>query len=55
MKESLIDDLYLFVNPVALGKGEWIFGSLKKWQGLMLKKSQAYKSGVMMLHYELRK
>src|SRR3989337_1282341 len=29
IKEGLIDELHLFVNPVALGKGESIFSSLE--------------------------
>lgn len=52
-RERLIDEFHLFVNPIALGKGERIFGRLDSFQELRLVKSIAYKSGVVLLHYEL--
>ena len=52
IKEGLIDELHLFVNPVALGKGESIFSSLEKFQNLKLKKSIVYNSGIVMMNYE---
>lgn len=53
IKERLIDELHLFVNPVALGKGESIFSSLEKFQNLKLKKSIVYNSGIALMSYEL--
>jgi dihydrofolate reductase len=54
LKENLIDELYLFVNPIALGCGDSIFYELKDWQHLKLIKSIAYPSGIVMLNYELK-
>lgn len=54
IKEGLIDEFHFFVNPVALGKGEPVFGNLEKWQDLKLTKSTAYKSGIVLLSYELK-
>ncbi|MEI9810698.1 MAG: dihydrofolate reductase family protein [Bacteroidota bacterium] len=36
IKEGLIDELHLFVNPVALGSGDSVFSSLDKFQTLKL-------------------
>ncbi|WLD23797.1 dihydrofolate reductase family protein [Flavobacterium dauae] len=52
VKENLIDEFYLFVNPVALGQGIPIFGKIKEWQQLKLIKSKAFESGIILLHYE---
>ena len=52
IKEGLIDELHLFINPVALGKGESIFGKLENFQNLKFKKSIVYNSGIVMLNYE---
>lgn len=51
MKEELIDELHLFVNPVAIGKGESIFSRLEKFQSFTLKNSIAYASGIVLLNY----
>lgn len=51
MKEELIDELHLFVNPVAIGKGESVFSCLEKFQNFKLKKSIAYTSGIVLLNY----
>lgn len=52
IREGLIEEFHLFVNPVALGKGESIFNSLNRIQNLKLKKSIVYNSGIVLLHYE---
>lgn len=54
IKEGLIDEFHLFVNPVALGNGVSIFNTLEKFQNLKLKKSIEYNSGIVMLNYELK-
>jgi dihydrofolate reductase len=51
VKENLIDEFYLFLNPVALGRGIPIFDSLKEWQQLQLIKSKTFESGILLLHY----
>jgi dihydrofolate reductase len=49
MKDQLIDDYWLFINPVVVGNGVRLFkdGSFP----LELVKSYAFKSGVVCLHY----
>lgn len=55
IREKLIDEIYLFVNPVALGKGETIFDKLETTQPLKLKSTKKYKSGISLVIYELDK
>jgi dihydrofolate reductase len=52
IKEGLIDEFHLFVNPVALGQGGPIFDQLRNVQQLKLKKSIVYNSGLVLLNYE---
>ena len=52
IKEELIDEMYLFVNPVAIGSGESIFIGLEKFKKLNLKKVTRYNSGIVLLVYE---
>ena len=55
VKENLIDEFHLFVNPVALGRGIPIFDQLENWQYLKLIKSITCNSGIVILHYERSK
>jgi len=55
VKENLIDEFHLFVNPVALGRGIPIFDQLENWQKLKLIKSITCNSGIVILHYERTK
>lgn len=52
IREGLIDEFHLFVNPVALGTGKPIFSELRSAQKLRLVKSIAYDGGVVLLNYE---
>jgi len=52
IREGLIDEFHLFVNPVALGHGGPIFDGLEKYKNLVLKNSIVYRSGIVLLHYE---
>lgn len=54
LKEKLVDELHLFVNPVALGKGESIFSNLEQFQNMEHKKTVTYKSGIVLLQYNTR-
>lgn len=53
IREKLIDEFHLFVNPVALGKGLAIFNGIREFQELKLKKTISYNSGIVLLNYEL--
>jgi dihydrofolate reductase len=55
IKEGLIDEFHLFVNPVALGHGGAIFDRLENVQQLKLKKSIVYNCGIVLQNYELKK
>lgn len=54
VKENLIDEFYLFINPVAIGKGLPIFHKLDKKQDLKLLSSKAFDCGINVLAYKLR-
>jgi dihydrofolate reductase len=54
VKERLIDEFHLFINPVVLGRGVPIFNHLEDWQQLKLKNSIACNSGIVILHYDLK-
>jgi dihydrofolate reductase len=54
IKEKLIDEFYLFVNPVAIGKGKTIFKDLSEIQKLSLIESISFDSGIVLLHYEAK-
>jgi dihydrofolate reductase len=51
MAEGLIDDFWLFVNPVLLGKGIPLFDGSQGHAALKLVTSKALSSGVICLHY----
>jgi dihydrofolate reductase len=52
IKEKLIDEFYLFINPVAIGNGMTIFKDLDKIQKYILIESNAFKCGKVLLRYE---
>mgnify|MGYP000856613727 CR=1 FL=1 len=51
IKEQLIDELHLFINPVILGKGMPIFQNIKSIQNLNLISSNSFDCGVNVLVY----
>ena len=53
IRRHLVDEFHLFVNPIALGRGRSIFGDLESLLRLQLKKSIGFKSGRVLLHYDL--
>jgi riboflavin biosynthesis pyrimidine reductase len=55
IKEKLIDELYLFINPVAIGNGMTIFKDLNEVQKYTLIESKAFESGKILLRYEVKK
>lgn len=52
MQHNLIDDYWLFVNPVLLAQGIPMFNSIEERRKLKLTTSHAFPSGVICLHYE---
>jgi dihydrofolate reductase len=55
IKENLIDEFYLFINPVAIGNGKTIFKDLEEIRKLSLVEYIAFDSGTVLLHYEVKK
>ncbi len=53
MAEKLIDDYWLFVNPVLLGRGIPLFNEVKEKIALKLVESNIFSSGVVCLHYSI--
>ena len=51
MAHNLIDDYWLFVNPVLLGQGIPLFKSIKDTTTLTLIASKVFPPGVVCLHY----
>ncbi len=52
IKENLIDELHLFVNPTAIGKGMPIFNELTKNQNYNLINSRFFECGIAVLVYK---
>ena len=55
IKENLIDEFYLFVNPIVMGNGKNIFKDMKEMQKLSLIESKVFDYGLVLLHYEVKK
>ena len=53
MEHNLIDDYWLFINPVFLGEGIPLFKDIKERRKLKLIKNHVFTSGVVCLHYEI--
>ena len=53
MEYNLIDEYWLFVNPVILGEGIPLFTRLSKRSSLTLVTSKAFAYGVVALHYKV--
>jgi dihydrofolate reductase len=52
MAENLIDDYWLFVNPILLGQGIPVFKNIQQRSALKLVASHVFSNGVICLHYE---
>jgi dihydrofolate reductase len=51
MNENLIDEYWLFINPILLGQGNSLFKNLSHEIKLKLLMSKTFASGVVCLHY----
>jgi len=51
LSEGLIDEFWLFVNPVLLGQGTPLFKGIKETTKLKLIESKTFACGVIALHY----
>lgn len=54
LAENLIDECWLFINPVLLGDGIPVFKGIKERQPLKLLKTHVFSSGVVCLQHELQ-
>lgn len=52
IKQGLIDEFHLFINPTALGDGMTIFKELVAKQDLTLVKSTSFDCGIVVLNFE---
>lgn len=55
LKEGLVDELWLFVNPVLVGKGIPMFPALEERMKLHLLEYTKFNNGVICLNYEVKK
>jgi len=53
IKENLIDEYYLFINPTVIGKGMEIFNKVEDKMKLKLVNSFAFKCGIVVNKYEI--
>lgn len=51
VREDLIDEYHLFVNPAAIGKGLSIFGGVENKLPLELVEADKFACGIVVLHY----
>ncbi len=52
LNEGLVDEFWLFVNPILLGKGMPLFKDVPGTTQLKLVESKTFSNGVIALHYE---
>ena len=53
LKNKLIDELRILVNPIILGGGKTLFQGIGERYNLKLLKTRTFHSGVVALHYQL--
>lgn len=55
IREKLIDEFHLFVNPAAIGKGMSIFSGLKSTQHFTLKSCTPFECGISVIVYKTKR
>lgn len=55
MSHGLIDEFWLFVNPILLGQGIPLFKNVTETTKLKLIETKTFSSGVIALHYETKR
>ena len=53
IKQGLIDEFYLLINPTAIGNGMTIFKEMGSTLNLTLVKSESFECGIVVLNYKL--
>lgn len=54
IREKLIDELHLFINPAIIGKGMPIFNEVNPMQQLEIMKTIQFECGIVLLKYQLK-
>jgi dihydrofolate reductase len=52
VRQGLVDDYHLFINPTAIGNGMTIFKELDSKRDLTLVKAASFDCGIVVLHYQ---
>ena len=55
IKEALIDDIHIFINPTAITSGMTLFRGTKSHLKYQLQKAKAFPCGIVVVHYCLQK
>ncbi|PZF70833.1 dihydrofolate reductase family protein [Taibaiella soli] len=55
LAENLIDECWIFINPVLLGEGIPVFKGIKEKEKLKLLKTHVFSSGVVCLNYDVQR
>jgi len=55
IEHGLIDELRIMVNPIVLGEGKPLFKGIKSKLDLKLVKTRVFKSGNILLYYEIKR
>ena len=54
IRNNLIDQYHLFINPASIGKGRAIFSDIEKNQNFKLISSTVFECGIIASHYQLQ-
>jgi dihydrofolate reductase len=52
MQNNLVDEFWLFINPILIGKGMPMFSEISERRKLKLLETKIFSSGVLGLHYQ---